>query len=283
MKKSLNILRNHILSNAFPESGHKRPKLSYYQLIYLLVDEENNPFKLHLDGENKRVSGYLVFNSNSSAQRFMKDSSEKVKIKNIMLGNFISQLENENAPSFLKVNPILNTQSTETGLKYFCEEIIFAPILDPHTKKLMMTDPEDAKALYAINPKEQERFGVETVFHIITEKDLPLDPDQREIILKEKIKDLAFMCPRVPVKKGSASFYVIILSLGNEMEETAFIRSYNTFDTYIRVIFLNSNLKLTNGDLDSIPYDNRSVEAIFTSLVHWENQKLRDESHYLLK
>ena len=283
MKESLNILKNHIISNALPNEGHKKPTLSYYQLIYLLIDNKNDPIKLPLEGDNTKVSGYFVFTSKSLISRFTDNPDGDTKVRSMMLGHFISELENESEPSYIKVNPILTNPSHEKSLKYLCDEIIFAPILDPHTKKLMMTDPEDAKALYAINPKDQERFCVETVFHIISENNLPIDPDQREIILKEKIKDLAFICPRVPIKKGSASFYVVILSLANEMEETAFIRSYCTFDNHIRVIFLNSRLSLTNGDLDSIPYDNKSVDGIFSSLVNWESQKLRNESHHFLK
>ncbi len=57
------------------------------------------------------------------------------------------------------------------------------------------------------------------------------------------------------------------------MEESAFIRSYKTFDTYADVIFVNSNLELLTGDLTPIPYDGNQIDTIFAPIIYWQKSQ----------
>lgn len=150
------------------------------------------------------------------------------------------------------------------------KNVLFAPLFDQITRKYMMTAPDQALALLAINPNDQERFGIEIVFHALTNSDLPDDKETREEVLKEKIDQLSFFAPRIPIKKGSASIYCVLLNLENPMEEMAFVRSYRTFDKYTDIIFVTSNLEIMTGDLDRIPYNGERIDTIFTPIIHWQ-------------
>jgi hypothetical protein len=282
------ILQKEILNSHFPFYQREYRSLDSYSLVHVLVDEEERPVKLK--GQDEDVSSFMVFTSAHLVSRVSRPHSweeaqgniieeiglesaiPKTHIKTIMLGELVFELRNEKVPSSIKINPLLLEVAKGVGPFYFCDEVLFAPILDNVTKKFLISDPQDAKALLGMNPDDQSRFGIEIIFYMITNRDLPDEREERENILKEKIEEMAFMAPRVPLKKGSGSFLTIILNLENEIEEKAFIRDYKMFDNYSDPIFVTSGLKLLTGKLEEIHYNGAQVDTIFTPLINWQKQ-----------
>ncbi len=277
------------LNQAYPGSFLNSSTIDYYDIVYYLTDlDTNSPVQFSIGPvEDRGQKAMAIFSSKDRMfaafnplsieeyllGNFTRELPKNIRIDCIMLGKLVQNFESHKSPTPLIVNPVLMADPNSTKLRCLFEDVIFAPIRDPHSKKLMITDPQHAKALYAINPKDQAKFGVETIFHIISGTDLPIDDDQRAKILKDEIDELSFFASRVPIQKGSTSLYVVILNLDNEMEETAFIRPYQTFDYYSKIIFVNSSLQLSNGSLENIPYDNRSIEGVFSSLIDWNKKQ----------
>ncbi|HAZ12292.1 MAG: hypothetical protein A2X86_03555 [Bdellovibrionales bacterium GWA2_49_15] len=194
--------------------------------------------------------------------------------RQFMLGDLITRFQDAKHPTVICLNPIKITP--HDGHEYIVEEIIFCPIMDPISKKLMTTTDE-ALALLAISHEDMARFGIEIVFHLITNDRAPEDKNLRESYLKAKIQELAFMAPRIPVKRGSGSVLCVMLILDNLMEEMAFIRHYKTLDPYADVLFVTSNLELLDGDMNVIPYDGSQIDTIFSPIIEWQ----RTRHHYL--
>lgn len=275
-----NELRNQILSHrfAYPKS---LAKLGHYEVICVLTDEQGKPKKVK--GSAEKSESYLAFSNRDElgkisrefslgdlSQKIFSDfSTNNLQLSPFMIGDLISEIENEKSIEVIKFNPVL--YKNDQGLtEYLCEEIIIAPLYDPLTQKHMVTDPEEALALLAINPGDQKRIGLEIVFYSITNKTLPESKDSREDILKNKIEELAFYAPRVPIKKGSGSLFAVLLNLDNSMEETAFIRQYKTFDTYSDIIFVTSDLNIRTGSYETIPYNGDHIDSIFLPIIKWQ-------------
>jgi hypothetical protein len=163
------------------------------------------------------------------------------------------------------------------------EEVLWSALRAPLTGKLMTSPPEEALALLAIDQKDQERFGINFVFHMISNLSAPEAGEEREIYLKEKIRELAHFIPRVPIGFGSASIYCILLNLDNAMEETAFIRDYQTFDPYSDVLFVTSSLELLTGKLRPIKIQGEQIDTIFGPIIEWQrhHNPLRSQWHNL--
>ncbi|MBK24914.1 MAG: hypothetical protein CME70_13020 [Halobacteriovorax sp.] len=279
------LIRSHL-------KGYKNSyrNLSYYDLVEVAVDSKNSP--LLFQEESTGFSFFAVFSNrnltrrmsiqntweNVSASNF--EGSELLATKTIMLGELVHDLKDLPQAAAIKINPI-KTLSPSGDEFHLAEEFVFAPIFDQFTSKLMVTDPEEAKALLAVNPDDEERFGIEFVFYMITNKGLPLEREEREPLLQEKIKELAFMAPRIPMKRGSGTFFCVLLNLENEMEENAFIRTYKTFDPYADVLFVNSNLEIRTGDLIKVPYNGEKIDTIFLPMIEWQrNNTLESQQHY---
>ena len=135
-----------------------------------------------------------------------------------------------------------------------------------------MTDPADAKALLAIDSRDQKRFGIEFVFYMITNSSMPAEGEERSSEIRKKIEQLAFLAPRIPMKKGSGTFLMVVLNLENEIEEQAFIREYKMFDSYCNVLFVTSSLRLLTGQLDEIHYNGDSIDTIFYPMITWQKK-----------
>ncbi|MBI2518956.1 MAG: hypothetical protein HYV97_01000 [Bdellovibrio sp.] len=190
--------------------------------------------------------------------------------RQFMLGDLITRFQNSKQPTVIFLNPI--KISPYEGHEYITEEIIFCPIVDPVSKKLVTTTDE-ALALLAISHEDMARFGIEIVFHLITNDRAPEDRNLRETYLKAKIQELSFMAPRIPVRRGSGSVLCVMLILDNLMEEMAFIRHYKTLDPYADVIFVTSNLELLDGDMNLIPYDGSQIDTIFSPIIDWQRSR----------
>lgn len=274
------LIRTHL-------SGYRNSysEMSYYDLLEVAVDENQRP--LQFQEPSTGFSFYAVFSNRSLTRRMSIlhkwedvqannfDNNETLPTKTIMLGELIDDLKDRSEPAAIKINPIKTAASSGEEF-HLAEEFVFAPLYDNFTSKFMVTDPEEARALLAINPEDEERFGINFVFYMITNKDLPQEREEREPLLQEKIKELAFMAPRIPMKRGSGTFFCVLLNLENEMEESAFIRTYKTFDPYADVLFVNSNLEIRTGDLIKVPYNGEKIDTIFLPMIEW--QKLNNRS-----
>ncbi|MBT3583411.1 MAG: hypothetical protein HN509_00780 [Halobacteriovoraceae bacterium] len=244
--------------------------LGHYDLVQVLVDQNENPSAISLNQDD--LPAYLVATA-SFQKEFAEKLLEKGQLKTIMLGELIKILQSEKAPSVLKVNPA--PIGSENSPLIGCQEVLFAPTLDSFTQKLLMTDPSQAKALMAIDPNDQTRMGIEMVFHVLTNMALP-ESEERELrdrAIRLKIEELAFIAPRVTIRNGSGSFYCVLLNLENDMEETAFIRDYKTFDPHSDIIFVNSKLEILTGELENIPYNGDHIDQIFLPLINWQQSK----------
>jgi len=234
-------------------------KLSFYDLVQVVVDEKDRPIKLK--EEFTGIHSYFIFTKTSD-----------FKTKTIMLGELVHQVSDTKEIQNIKINPELFKNHLEQEV-YTCDEVIFSPRFDELSKKYIMSDPEDARALFAINPMDQERFGLEIVFYILTNRLLPDEREERAEVLQEKIEELAFMASRIPIKQGSGSLFCVMLNLENEMEEKAFIRVYKTFDSYSDTVFVTSKLELLSGMLDPIEYDGEHIDSIFLPLIEWQKEQ----------
>lgn len=282
--KNWQVLKKEILSELFPGYSPLKKKLNYYSLVSVLVDKNGSPKTLKENSAD--TESYMIFTDALLLKRIMRPHSSSeilsgnyeslvhpdFQLTTFMLGDLIKVLRSSDKPQSIKVNPVLFENDRLDGSVYLCEEVLFAPLFDQITKKYMMTDPDQALALLAINPSDQERFGIEIIFHALTNSELPDDKESREEVLKSKIDELAFYAPRIPIKKGSASIYCVLLNLENAMEETAFIRSYKTFDEHTDIIFVTSDLEIRTGDLDQIPYHGEKIDTIFTPIIQWQQQ-----------
>jgi hypothetical protein len=282
------ILKKELLKDMFPNIKIHCKGLSYYDLISVLVNTDGEPIALR---ENKEdTDSYMAFTEEHLLNRISDAYSEEEILKasysdlclpqhhlrTFMVGDLIKYLSTNSKVKSIKLNPVLFKSDNFDKNLYFCEDVIFAPIFDSITEKYMMTDPDQALALLSIKPQDMERFGIEITFHAITNSDLSEEKESRQASIKEKIEQLSFYVPRIPIKRGSASIYCVILNLENEMEETAFIRDYKTFDKHSDVIFLNSNLEIKTGQLEQIVYDGEMIDTIFTPIIEWQRKKHQD-------
>lgn len=279
------ILKREILSKEFPGYKNKMKSLNSYQLIYVLVDGETGAPKIEKQNPND-VGSYVIFTEPTLATRLDKvlqkeevgNQKEKLQapkceLKQMMLGHLVEELNDKGLGTTVKVNPIY-VEAGE-GMKPFlyAEEVIFSPQFDEVTQKYLLSDPDDAKALLAIRPDDEKRFGVEIIYYLITTRGLPEEQEEKEDYLRNKIEELAFMVPRVPIKKGSGSFLGVLLNLENDLEERAFIRDYPMFDDYSDSVFVTSQLKILSGNLEEIHYNGDQIDTIFGPLIKWQNQK----------
>jgi len=279
-------LKNLMLSNAIEGYRNHSQKLNAYSLVYLWVDAEGNPFKSAINNED--VESYSIFSSEHMALRVQRPYSwdeaqqnkiegariKDVTLKMIMLGELVDWIAHlDNKPQSIKVNPILVKMKEGVEPLYYCEEVLFTPVFDQFTKKYLLTDPNQAKALLALSTQDQERFGIELNFYMLSSRAWPEERDMREELLQLKLEEMVFMLPRIPMKRGSGSFLVVILNLDNQWEESAFIRDYKTFDEYSDIVFVTSSLKIMTGKLEEIPYDGSTIDTIFLPLIRWQSRK----------
>jgi hypothetical protein len=279
------VLQGELLRNHNSEYKNSYSAMGFYELVEVAVDDQEKP--LLFNEQATGFSFYSIFSSTAMTRRMSSsnkwesilknefNSNDLLKTKTIMLGELIFDLKHSDQPAAIKINPI-QTEILSGEVFYLAEEFVFAPIFDKFTSKFMMTGTEEAKALLAVNPNDEERFGIEFVFYMITNRGLPVEREDREPLLQEKIKELAFMAPRIPMKRGSGTFFCVLLNLENEMEESAFIRTYKTFDPYADVLFVNSNLEIRTGDLIKVPYNGEKIDTIFLPMIEWQrnNRKL---------
>ncbi len=278
------ILKREILSKEFSGYSNKAKNLNSYQLVHVLVDAQTNSPIIEKQNPNDSDS-YIVFTDPSLASRLETTLTKeevatkrfdlqapKRNLKVMMLGQFIEELKHHNKVTTIKVNPLYVEAGKGMEAFLYAEEVLFAPQFDETTQKYILTDSDDAMALLAIRPEDEKRFGIEVIYYLITTRGLPDEQEDRERILKDKIEELAFMAPRVPIRKGSGSFLAVLLNLENDLEEKAFIREYPMFDDYSDSIFVTSALKMYSGQLEEIHYNGDKIDTIFAPLIKWQNQ-----------
>jgi len=240
--------------------GKESLKLSSYDLVQVIVGSDREPL---LTRANKSdVSCALAFTTEAKARDFLKKSEGSLTTMTII---YLSDLLKENGEvSSIKINP------TMVNDELVCENVLFSPTFDSFTQKSLMTNPGEAKALLAVNAKDEKRFGIELTFYILTNRQLAANGELRQNQLKEKIEELAFIAPRIPMRKGSGSFLVVVLNLENEFEENAFIRDYKMFDDHSNVLFVTSSLRLLDGHFNEIHYNGEQIDTIFNPMIKWQ-------------
>ncbi len=266
--------KKHLLQSSLPslmdEVDMGSAQLSFYDLVHVAVDEKDEHEEpLYYAASNEDTKAYLAFTDLKMIERM----GEGYKTKTYMLGELVRFIQDARKVKAIKINPIKinGVQSSVT----LAEDFVIVPLFDEVTKKSLLTDPEEALALLAIHPEDQTRLGIEFVFYCLTSKNLPDDKEERELILRQRVEELAFFAPRVPLRKGSASLLCVLLNLENSMEEAAFIRNYRTFDKHADLIFVTSALEILTGELEKISYDGEHIDGIFGPLIEW--QKIRQQ------
>lgn len=266
--------------------GVRTTDLGHYDLVNVLVDKNGKPLlhKFHPDD----VKSFFIFTDIQKAARMARSYTQReilseeydnkmdrdFSLKTFALGELIQKITHENpGPSPLKINPINWKEEGEDFSFLLCEDVLFAPHWDQVTQKKMMTDPESAKALLAINPEDEKRFGMSFVFHVLTASDLPEDESLRREALKKEVEKLKFYTARTPIGPGSTSLYCVLLNLENSSEEMAFIRSYKCFNPFSSPIFVTSSLELFTGELETISYDGERIDGIFIPLINYQRKK----------
>lgn len=286
---SWRLLKKEVLSNEFPLYRYESAPLGSHDLVYVLVDKNDEPKTFRVNESD--TESFAVFTRPELVTRiqapYKRDEIQggvfsprdlgldqiDFDLKIIMLGELSRSLSKRGKETSIKINPLLLEVANGVEPLVFAEEIVFAPQYDEFTGKLLLSDPEDAKALLAINPKDQQRFGIELVFYMMTTRELPEEKAEREQLLKEEIEKLSFMASRIPMNKGSGTFLAVLLNLENELEEQAFIRDYPMFDNYSDIIFVTSSLKLLTGRLEEVHYNGAKIDTIFGPLIKWQKDK----------
>jgi hypothetical protein len=278
-----------LLLSSLPIASKKSYRhLDSYDLVHVWVDDNGDPLVKKFHAHD--VESCLAFTSENLARRCSRTYSLKefeegaidhisarnaIKLKLMMLGELVSSLDHLKHVTPIKVNPIMLGDETTLEPFLFCEDVLFAPLFDQFTKKHLLTDPAEAKALLAISAEDQERFGISLVFSMLTNRTLPDEKERREAILQDKLEEMVFTLPRIPMKRGSGTFIAVLLNLDNDWEESAFIRDYGTFDSHTDVVFVTSGLKMLTGKLEEIPYDGEVIDTIFLPLIRWQNRSRR--------
>lgn len=288
-------LKNHTLKAIDGEYENLCSGMDSYSLVYVLVDEAGRPTTLKRNSSD--TESFVIFSTQDLVRRatqtipstfktlnkslksyFEEDIPHAIdlgqeNLKIMMLGELVDELKKEQKEASIKINPVFVELSQGIEPYLFSEDVVFAPQLDNFTQKLLLTDPEDAKALLAISPEDQKRFGIELVFYMMTTRGLPDEKEERERLLREEIEKLSYIAPRTPIKKGSGSFLAVLLNLENDFEERAFIRSYSMFDSHSDIVFVTSNLELLDGRLEDIPFKGDKIDTIFMPLINWQRRK----------
>jgi hypothetical protein len=276
------VLRKQLLCKHIGDYKNSYKSLSSYDVVFVHVDNDGKPCLIK--SHDNEAATYLIFtdvsltrrvqgfNDLSAISELSGMDSDQIQTKHMMLGEFVRVVKESGKNSPVKVNAF---KTKEFG--FLCEEVLFTPVLDSFTGKSLMTDPAEAKALLAVDPNDEKRFGIEFTFYLITNQNAPENVDERQAYLKDKIEELAFVAPRIPMMKGSGTFLVVILNLENEIEEQAFIRDYKMFDEYSSVLFVTSSLRLLTGNLEQIHYNGEQIDTIFLPMIGWQKTLLNNK------
>ena len=235
-------------------------KLGSYDIVFVVVGEGQSPMLTR--AHETEVACALAFSTEAKGREFLKGSEGSLLPMTVVY--LCEELQNDSKVSYIKVDPRL-----EEG-QLFCDNVLFSPLFDSFTQKSLMTNPGDAKALLALNAKDEKRFGMELTFYVVTNHQLAESGELRQKQLKEKIEELAFTAPRIPMRKGSGCFLIVIINLENEFEENAFIRDYQMFDEHSNVLFVTSSLRFLDGHFNEIHYNGEQIDTIFGPMVNWQ-------------
>lgn len=280
-----------LVSRVFPEAKISQTP-NYHQVVSVLCDDQGKPYFGNLD---LNVSpSYFIFSDSNKAARLerplgfpeMFEALEPTaghlipKLKTFMLGSLIESVADNSEIRPIRFNSIWSKRDNNEEDILLNEEVLFIPLLDKLTGKKLISDPEDALALMAIQKEDEIRLGMRNVFYCLTNRSLPEDKEDREQILAAELEKLAFLLPRVPVAKGSSGLLLVLLNLENKMEEMAFIRPYEPLDEHVEILFVTSELEILSGDLERIPYDGSRIDTIYLPILEWQK---RNQSSQLAK
>ncbi|EQC45666.1 hypothetical protein [Bacteriovorax sp. Seq25_V] len=224
--------------------------LSFYDIVYSIQDGEC--FK-RAELKDLGLSVFLAYTDRAQAVA----ESNGQTVYPIMLGQFIKEVSNSERINVIGIN--------HNGSHF--DNFVFTPFYDELTKQYLISPSDESIALLSIDKKTHAYMGVEATFFSINNKFLPDDQEQREELLGNLVDDLSFMIPRMTQPQGSANIICLLLNIDNPVEEKAFIRNYQTLDSYIEVLFVTSDVKLLTGELEEIKYNGDSLEGVYTPLI----------------
>lgn len=204
------------IGKLLPEYHFSKDKLSYYSLIWVLVDQKEKPLLVTLTDD---VEGYLIFTESSLIERYKSPQTletlsqvnkahsfkEYPELRSMMLGHLVSIVKDQKSFKNIFVNPV------KVQKEHFYEKLVLSPIYDPTTQKDLLSDPSDATALFAISPEDQKRYGIEVVYYLITNRTLSEDSEQRQTELKEKIDELSFAFLKFRLKREAEPLWQLFL------------------------------------------------------------------------
>ena len=252
------IKRASLLKKSIRQKTHSG--LHYYKIVYVLT-HENEFYSSEL--KDNPISATAIFTEEKLASDFSRGiQNKKYEVKPAMLGRVIESQKHEETIKVVSINPDMD------GI---ADDIIFVPLFDTLTKQNLLSPSDDAISLLSIDKVAHYNMGAETVFFSLNNKLLPETGEGRVEKLESLVEDLAFIIPRISLKKGSFNIICLILNLENYVEEKAFIREYKTFDSYTDTIFVTSELKILNGRLEEIKYDGSNLEGIYIPLYEMQN------------
>ncbi|MGB0455276.1 MAG: hypothetical protein ACPGJV_16330 [Bacteriovoracaceae bacterium] len=275
-------LKERIVSTVIPNWNRSFNAPALTDIVYLVEDKDGKPVK---DTDN----AYLICTKPQNLSWLSKATPlntlnyESLKTnttdgrhqtKPFQLGRLLKELQTQTEMGLIKINPIWAGMNDVESV-YLCEELLFVPRFDPYTHKLLMSDPKEAKALLAINPEDQKRFGVELVFHTVGTNDFLkyANEDEKLQAMEQKVHELSFQIKRTPIAKGSVSLYCVLLRLENPAQEMTFIRKYRTYNSDTNVLFVSSRLEMMTEDLEKIPYYTGEIDEIFGNIISHYNKK----------
>jgi hypothetical protein len=277
-KKHRNFLefQNRLLSHNIPGWKKHHDEIQYYDLVYL-VKNKKGEIVIDSDGSalvltSTKLIDYIkqAYPKNKIAGMELNAtvSDHNYLLKPYMLGEIARRLTQIDSVSTIKINPIWVVEN-EMDSFFMCEEILFCPLFDNYTQKKLLSDPNDAKALLALNIEDQTRYGVEFAFQTVGTPDFQNAGDQLDAKIEEKIREINFLIKRTIIPPGSASIYFVITRMENYAQELSFIRDYQTHDPNTKVLFITSRLEILTGQLEKVPYYTGDIDEIMTNILNW--------------
>ena len=240
--------------------------LSYYTIVYVLADDQNNTL---ITSESEHSQTAFAYTEAPSPGTVEKNYLE------FTLGELSQQLSTNKLVTFIKINPVSIKANTINS----CEEIIYCPLKDQMSKQMTITSLHHTLPLLAIDDKKVSTMNFEGVYGFFRDSDLPSDAEERTAHILKMIEFLQFSIARTPIKFGSSSVMCIFLDFDNPIEENQFIQDYELLDSYSNVIFVNSHLEIINSYKQKIEYDGDKMETILLPIIDWQkkNNNARQE------
>lgn len=250
-------------------------RLSPSDIVYVLVDQQGRPAALP-EEDQSGVKSFAAWTSNQvelpplwpMALRPGPANSHGPTLCPYALDQ-LSGVHFKQKVAALKINPAVKESRQKGVLEFFAQEMVLYPHFDELTQKYLTCDSNNARALLALNNSDLKRYGFQIVFHALSAQDLPLTSEEKSAWVLEQIDQLAFIMKRTPVPYGHASFFCVLLNLEDPLLEMCFVRSYPTFASHIKPLFITSQLDILDGQAKGLPYNSSHIDGVLRPLLDY--------------